>query len=264
MEVNDGESQVQDVQADQVNDALGMDQEAPLEAADDQSEGSRSNESLAVQKRLKAQKRSHEREVRALHQRIGEMESRMAQPNMQSQDHDQYSQPPADIDQHIHKAVSYALRAKEDEERKAREAQNQAHVNREYQDFGRHLDSMNDKYEDFHDVVYGDETPYTSVMRDYALTLPRKGNGSAGEVLYKLGKNPEELERISKLHPLKQAAELSKLSHALISGGENKSSQAPRPMGQIKSNPASNSNAAITEKTPVGSIRERMKSGSWK
>ena len=99
-------------------------------------------------------------------------------------------------------------------------------------------------------------------MRDAALMLPKKGPGSAGEVLYKLGKNPEELSRIAKLHPVDQASELVALSHALISGGENKQSQS-RPLGQIKSNPVVNS-AGVTDKTPVSDIRDRMKKGTFK
>jgi hypothetical protein len=56
---------------------------------------------------------------------------------------------------------------------------------------------------------------------------------------------------------------MAKLSHALISGGEQKASQPNRPLGQIKSNPVTNSHV-VTDKTPVGSIRQRMKSGNWK
>lgn len=271
MEVQDELTQGQDGLAGQVMDNLGV-EESNLEGnaqeleESNQSEGSHFNETLAVQKRLKSQRRAHEREVRELHARIGDLESRMTQPNAsheQSANPYQSGQAAGTVEEHIHKAVSYALQHKEMEERKAHEAQNQAHVHRQYQEFQKHLDNMGDKYDDFHDVVLGRDTPYTPSMRDYALTLPRNGAGSAGEVLYKLGNNRQELERISKLHPLDQASEMAKLSHALISGGEQKSSQSNRPLGQIKSNPVSHSHA-VTDKTPVGNIRQRMKSGTWK
>jgi len=272
MDSRDGSSQEQDVQSDQVMNSLGVPEghgennESDSQDGGTESEGSRSDATLSVQKRLKSQKRAHEREVRELHQRIGDLESRMTPPNSESQDQSRnpYGEPEGEgVDETIHKAVSYALRQKDMEERKARDAQSQAHVQKSYNDFNKHLENMNDKYDDFGDVVFGQDTPYTTSMRDYALTLPRKGNGSAGEVLYKLGKNPEELSRIAKLHPLDQASELAKLSHALISNGEEKGNQSTRPLGQIKSNPVSN-NAAITEKTPIGSLRQRMKSGNWK
>lgn len=268
MEVQDRSNQVQDGLGDEVNDSLGIHGETTEKSGEEheQSEGSHSQETLAVQKRLKSQKRAHEREVRDLHARIGDLESRMTQPNpSQSQPINPYTAPinGSGVDEQIHKAVSYALQHKDMEERKARDAQSAAHVNRQYQDFQKHLDNMGDKYDDFHDVVLGRDTPFTPAMRDYALTLPKSGAGSAGEVLYKLGQNQSELERISKLHPLDQASEMARLSHALISGGESKSSDSTRPMGQIKSNPVSNS-AAVTDKTPVGSIRQRMKSGNWK
>ena len=271
MEVQD---KSQDGMADQVMEGLGVDEgshdgneSASHEGqSDDHSEGKQSDATLSVQKRLKSQKRAHEREVHALHARIGDLEARMSQPNTS---HEQAANPyqgghqDASIDEHIHKAVSYALQHKEMEERKAHESRQQQHVHRQYQEFSKHLDGMNDKYDDFHDVVYGADTPYTTHMRDYALTLPRKGTGSAGEVLYKLGKNPKELERISRLHPLDQASEMAALSHALIDVGEHKTASSNRPLGQIKSNPVTNSHA-VNDKTPVGDIRQRMKSGSWK
>ena len=268
MDDMDMSSQDQDGQGNDVMDSLGVQQEQseaqdePHEEPKDSSQGAHSKETLAVQKRLKAQRRAHEREVRDLHARIGDLESRMTQPNLQ---HDQkanpYSGQPGD--EAIHKAVGYALQQRDMAERQAKQQHDKALLAREYQDFQKHLDHVGDKYDDFHDVVYGNDTPYTPAMRDYALTLPRSGSGSAGEVLYKLGKNPEELQRIAELPPYKQAAELAKLSHALVSGGDSKNQSSRQPLGNIKSNPVTNS-GAVTDKTPIGSIRERMKSGSWK
>lgn len=218
-----------------------------------------SPETLSVQKRLKAQKRAHERELRDLHSRIGELESRT-----QSQQAPAYSPQDMGVDEQIHKAVSYALQHKEMQERQAQEAQSQAHVNRQHQELQRHLTNMGDKYDDFDEVVLGNHAPFTPAMAQYALTLPRNGSGSAGEVLYKLGKNPDELARIAKLHPIDQASEMARLSHALISGsqGESKSSAQRAPLGSIKSNPVTNS-SSVNEKTSIGELRARMKAG-WK
>lgn len=238
----------------------------PMESGSQGTDGSEGNENkgdpLYVQKRLKQQKRAHEREIRELHTRMEHMQSQL-QPNQSYQPQQNPHEAPqgGGMDDAIHKAVSYALQQKEMEERKARDHQSQQHIAKQYGELNRHLDATADKYDDFDDVVRG-EAPFTAHMRDAALMLPKKGAGSAGEVLYRLGKNPEELSRIAKLHPVDQASELVALSHALISGGENKQSQS-RPLGQIKSNPVVNT-VGVTEKTPVSDIRARMKKGDFK
>lgn len=221
--------------------------------------------------RLKKKTRQQERDIQELHARIAEMQSQL-QPNQSMQQpqqspydsgnpmQQQPQQGAGNMDM-IQQAVSYALQQKEMEERRAKESEAQKHIVKQYQDLNKHLDTTADKYDDFDDVVRG-EAPFTAAMRDIALTLPKKGAGSAGEVLYRLGKNPEELSRIAKLHPVDQAAELIALSHALISGGEQKQSQ-PRPLGNIKSNPVVNS-VGVTEKTSVSDIRSRMKKGTFK
>jgi hypothetical protein len=190
-----------------------------------------------------------------------------SQPQQSNYDPGVYDEdvPAGSVDEQIHKAVSFALQHRDKEERRAKEAEAAQHVNKQYQELHRHLDHLGDKYDDFDEIVRGQETPFTTHMRDAALLLDldHKNPGSAGEVLYKLGKNPEELKRISKLHPLEQAREMVKLSKALISGGENKTQQPTRHLGQIKNSPVNNSHG-VNEKTPIGSIRERMKSGNWK
>lgn len=241
---------------------LGQATEMNDESQDSEASSSK-GDPLYVQKRLKQQKRQHEREIRDLHARMADMQSQM-QPNQFSQSQnnpDNAMGNQGGVDDAIHKAVSYALQHRDMEERKAKEQQSQQHIAKQYQELNKHLDSTSDKYDDFDDVVRGD-APFTAHMRDAALMLPKKGPGSAGEVLYKLGKDPEALARIAKLHPVDQASELVALSHALISVGDNKS-QANRPLGQIKSNPVVNS-AGVNEKTPISDLRSRMKQGTFK
>lgn len=218
-----------------------------------------SSDPLYVQKRLKQQKRAHEREMRDMQARIADMQAQMQPPNQPQ--NSPYEAGNSGVDDAIHKAVSFALQHREAEERKANEAKSQQHIAKQYQELNKHLDSTADKYEDFDDVVRGD-APFTAHMRDAALMLPKKGPGSAGEVLYKLGKDPDALARIAKLHPVDQASELVALSHALISGGEQKGMNS-RPLGQVKANPVVNS-SGITDKTPISSIRDRMKQGTFK
>lgn len=270
MEAQEMASQEKDSLAGDVMESLGE----PKEAADEINEShdsagaanptENSNDPLYVQKRLKQQRRQHDREIRELHARNAELQSKLGSNLSQDQASNPYMNQvePGSVEEHIHKAVSFALNHRDMEERKAKEAENAAHVQKQYNELYKHLDSLEDKYHDFHDIVFGNDTEYTPAMRDYSMTLPKTGKGSAGEVLYNLGKNPSELQRIAKLHPIDQASEMARLSHALISGGESKGSQ-PRPLGQIKSNPVTSSHAT-TDKTPISNIRQRMKSGTWK
>lgn len=239
-----------DVPAEQMENAV----ESPNGA-----ENAGSNDPLYVQKRLKQQKRAHEREMREMQARMAEIQAQMQQSNQPQ--NNPYDAGNGGVDDAIHKAVSFALQHREMEERKAKEAQSQQHIAKQYQELNKHLDSTADKYDDFDEVVRGD-APFTAHMRDAALMLPKKGPGSAGEVLYRLGKDPDALNRIAKLHPVDQASELVALSHALISGGEQKGNQS-RPLGQVKANPVVNS-AGVTDKTPISSIRDRMKQGTFK
>lgn len=211
--------------------------------------------------RLKRKNRQHEREIRDLHARIAEMQQ---QP--QQQQPGGYGSPDmssGNVDETIQRAVSYALQQKELEERKLREAEAQAEIGKEYQGLQNHLDSTADKYDDFDETVRSDHVPFTATIRDTALLLPRKGPGSAGEVLYKLGKNPDELSRISKLPSYKQAAEVVALSHALASGNDKQQPVSSRPLGTVKSNPVTNS-AGVTDKTTPAQIRALMKAGKFK
>jgi len=256
--------------AGEVAESLGDDSHAMEDATsnDEAGHSENANETLAVQKRLKAQRRAHDRELRAMQSRIDQLQSQVSQRHANNGEHYQDDSGAANmggVDEQIHKAVSYALQHKEMQERKAKEDEQKAHVHRQYGELHKHLDSVADKYDDFDDVVRGQDAPFTDHMRDASLLLPRSGAGSAGEVLYKLGKNPEELKRISKLHPLDQASELVKLSHALINGGASKGNLNPvNPLGNIKNNPVTNSRS-VTEKTPVSDLRKRMKAGgkSW-
>lgn len=245
----------------EVAEGLGV----PKDAMNDESQESEGNENtgetLAVQKRIKQLKRAHEREMREMQSRMDNMQSQ-SQPNqMNNQQMNPEEAGDGGINDAIHKAVSFALQHRDMEEQKAKEHESKAHIAKQYQELNKHLDQTADKYDDFDDVVRG-EAPFTAHMRDAALMLPKKGPGSAGEVLYRLGKDPESLARIAKLHPVDQASELVALSHALISGGEQKGSP-NRPLGQIKSNPVVNS-VGVNEKTPVSDIRSRMKAGKFK
>lgn len=225
-----------------------------------------------VKKRLGMQAKKHQREMRQLQEQLMQMQSQMGQ-----QPHSQYSErqnvnnsyhspgqpdaPSMSEEEKIQRAVRLALGAKEHEEKQARAEEAKAHVHKQYQRLNDEFDKAADKYEDFDDVVRGDDAPFTPHVRDALLLVD-----NPAEVAYRLGKDRSKLSEISKLHPLDQAREVNKLSFALMGGNNGKPSSASsksNPMGSIRANPAASS-TAVTDKTPPSAIRARMKAGTWK
>lgn len=259
----------EDGQSGAVDPGYESEQEAQLVGGESEGEG---KESLteSMQKRLHAKERKHRKEIRELHDRISNMQHMMtgesANPAHTAYNTNPYpseGQPPSpgmNEEDRIKHAVRLALGMKDHEERQAKDAERQAHVHKQYQRLNDEFDNASDKYDDFDDVVRGNDVPFTPHVRDALLLVE-----NPAEVAYRLGKNRSELERISKLHPLDQAREVNKLSFSLMSGNHGKSSTAQKtsPMGSIRQNPA-HSSTSITDKTPPGEIRRRMKAGTWK
>jgi len=213
-----------------------------------------------IKDRLGRQQHKHNKELRSLHSKIADLESKFSQPmgynNMQNPPVD-YSGPVEDgsMQDIIHKSVAAALQAEQQKKMALEQHQKMQHVQNKYQALHEDLDKAAMEHEDFDDVVRGNNVKFTEAMRDTAVLLPRDVRA---QVLYKLGKNPSELERISNLHPVDQAEEMVKL--ALAMGSESKT-HAPesRPLGQVKNSPISTQ--AINEKTSVSELRKRLKDG---
>lgn len=224
----------------------------------------------AVRKRIHAQAKKHHREMRAMQQQMLQMQAQMGGDSAVPQyPHDtqnaypspgQPNGPGMSEEEKIQHAVRLALSAKEQQEQQAQMADRHAHVQKQYQRLNDEFDRANEKYDDFDEVVRGDDTPFTTHVRDALLLVE-----NPADVAYRLGKNKSELERISKLHPLDQAREVNKLSFTLLGGNNGKSSSVHKsnPLGMVKVNPT-NSSSAITDKTPPSVIRARMKAGTWK
>jgi hypothetical protein len=269
-DVQDVQDQAESGEVKEQMTGLGYDPVAAEESSDSEAkETADKDDPYSVKKRLGMQAKRHQREMRAMQEQLAQMQAHMSQ----GQTMPEFNQHPTNPypssgqpngmggseEERIQKAIRYAFQAKDDEERRAREAQSQAHVQRQYQRLNNDLDKAADKYEDFDEVVRGD-TPYSQAIRDALLLVE-----NPGDVAYKLGKNRQELDRILQLHPIDQAREVNKLSVALISGNGGKQSSSPRgnPLNPIRNNPVNNS-SAVTDKTPPSVIRARMKAGTWK
>lgn len=240
-----------------------------IDSQDSGSQGSLATEAdpASIKKRLGLQAKKHAREMRAMQDELIHLRSQM-NSNQSQDDNTQHFQSPGQPsaatdaeEDRIRKAVRFALDAKDAEKRKSEEAEQKAHVQKQYKRLQNELDSASDKYDDFDDVVRGDDATFTPAIRDALLLVD-----NPADVAYALGKNRDNLQKISKLHPYDQAREVTKLAFALMSGGnasKGSSASSGKLMGNIKSNPAHNS-TAINGKTPVSSIRARMKAGTFK
>lgn len=260
----DDETRIADpVNAEAVQESLGMGDDAPESPRED---APKDDLPLAAKERLGRQEKRHKKEMRAMQAQLADLQARMSsqpqQPDFQQQQpinpYTQQPIQPGSVEDQIHRAVSMALQAKDAQERQALQAQQAMKVRDEYQKFHQRLDAASDKYDDFDDVVRSPNAKFTDAMRDTAMVLP-----NAEDVLYKLGKNPAELERISQLDPISQSRELVTLSHALMNGEMGKGNNASRGkvMSEIKGTPMSS--AEITDKTPISVLRQKLKSG-WR
>jgi hypothetical protein len=85
------------------------------------------------------------------------------------------------------------------------------------------------KYDDFEQVAYNPKLPVTETM---AQTIQATDNGP--DVIYYLGSNPKEAERIARLSPLLQAREIGKIEAKLgANPPAKKTSTAPAPIAPV-------------------------------
>lgn len=245
---------------DAVNQSLGLSSE---QIEDVKAESDELPE--AAKKRLGMQEKRHKKELRKMQQQVDELRDHLRtrpEPlNSPEQNMNPYTSQPESggMDETVYKAVAKALQIQKAQEQEAKDAERRQHVQKSYRTLQDNLDNASSTYEDFDDVVKSDDAPYTDSMRDAALLIE-----NAPDVLYHLGKDREKLKRISELHPLEQAREVIKLSHALAAGngGKSNSSSNTKPLGQIKNNPITSN--TVNEATSVGELRKRMKEGGKK
>lgn len=112
-----------------------------------------------------------------------------------------------------------------------------------------------DKYVDFEQVAYNRDLPVTDAM---AHTIQSSEIGP--ELLYHLGSNPKESERISKLSPLMQAREIGKIEAALTANPPaRKTTSAPAPIAPVT---ARSSSAPVYDTTDPRAIKS-MSTSEW-
>lgn len=235
-----------------------------VEASEQPSEEKQTKEEIPVwvKEKLGKEKKRHSKELRALKEQIAAMQS-MLGGNQTSNDvqNTQMRDPytgneikPGSVQEEVYKALQSALLANKQQEAKQKELEKLAVVKQSYNRLQEEMENASEVYEDFDDIVRDDNAPFTPAMRDTAALL-----SNPVDVLYKLGKNRNELNRIASLHPIQQAQEMIRLSFDLM-GQKKNTSSAPKPITPLKNNPAISSTARITEKSSVSEIRKYLKS----
>lgn len=221
---------------------------------------------LVAKERLGRQEKRHKKELRAMQEQLTAMQAHLGSPNQPVSNFEQpvnpYTTPaynPGSVNDHMQVIANYAQQQqqKEMQQQRMQEAYKQAQMQKLHQGLQNNLDKGSDKYDDFDDVVRAPDAAFTPAMRDAAMILPHE---NAHEVLYKLAKNPDELNRIGRLLPHEQAREMMKLSVALKDGNGSSPVKTANTMGSLKSNPVSSS--SVSDTTSVSELRKRMKAGS--
>ena len=111
------------------------------------------------------------------------------------------------------------------------------------------------KYDDFEQVAYNPKLPVTETM---AQTIQASDNGP--DVIYYLGSNPKEAERIARLSPLLQAREIGKIEARLgANPPAKKTSTAPAPIAPVTARTAS---APAYDTTDPRSVKS-MSTSEW-
>jgi hypothetical protein len=111
------------------------------------------------------------------------------------------------------------------------------------------------KYDDFEQVAYNPKLPVTETM---AQTIQSSDIGP--DVIYHLGSNPKEAERIARLPPLLQAREIGKIEARLgANPPAKKTSTAPAPIAPVT---ARTSGASAYDTTDPRSVKS-MSTSEW-
>jgi len=159
-------------------------------------------------------------------------------PTLESVDYDEavYQQKMAEwVQSNIDQKVEQRLSAKE---KAAQEAQQLESQQKQIQSFGKKAESFAEKAADYYDIAHN---PYLDVSESMRDALIAADNGP--EVLYHLGKNPQEASRIFHLPPHVQALEIGRLDARLSMPQPKKTTSAPPPIDPLKGS----SSAAVDE-----------------
>lgn len=195
-----------------------------------------------VGKRLAREQRKWEREQA---QRASEAQTRQAAetaPDLYPEQFGSYE----DYAEALAERKAEELLARRDAARQQAELLNSYHDREE---------QARDKYDDFEQVAYNPNLPVTEVM---AQSIQSSDIGP--DVLYYLGSNPKEADRIARLSPILQAKEIGKIEASMASNPPVKrTSTAPAPIAPVT---ARSSGTPAFDTTDPRSVKN-MSTSDW-
>ena len=129
-------------------------------------------------------------------------------------------------EQRAAKIVEERLKARDEQVSKAKAEEADRTLTQNWQ---KSVEKVRDKYDDYDEVTQDEGFNPTPAMARAMLESDQKA-----EIAYYLAKNPEEMERIAKMSPLRQAAEVLKLEDKVASKAPaKKPSKAPAPIDPV-------------------------------
>jgi hypothetical protein len=215
--------------------------ETPETSAEPETPKTFSQEELdaIVGKRLAREQRKWEREQA---QRFSEQQARQQPTDLRPEQFGSYD----DYAEALAERKAEDLLARREAERQQQSMLEQYHDREE---------ATRDKYDDFDQVAYNPNLPVTEYM---AQSIQASDVGP--DVLYWLGTNPKEADRIARLPPLLQAKEIGKIEVSLSSNPPvRKTSTAPAPINPVT---ARASGAPSYDTTDPRSVKS-MSTSEW-
>ena len=167
------------------------------------------------------------------------------------EDYEKYLEAKAEwtAEQRAGKIVEERLKARDEQAKKAEADKADQALTKSWTDS---VAKVRDKYDDYDEVTQDEGFNPTPAMARAMLESDQKA-----EIAYYLAKNPEEMERIAKLSPLRQAAEVMKLEDKVASKSPaKKPSKAPAPIDPVGGKSKGDENA-LRDDLPIEEWKRR-------
>jgi hypothetical protein len=223
----------------------------------------------AIQKRLAKEARKHERERMQLETELRYLRENAASNTKQADPTDIPKPKESDFENYSEYLEAYAdwkvdvkLRQKEIEQATSAQKASQESENRRLKELhDSTIERGEQKYDDFEDVAMktGEMLQAKGLRFSAAMVNSLVEAENAPDIVYFLGNNLDEAERIARLPAFAQAKEIGKLEDKLLAKPKKQISKAPEPINPVTSGKASN-DTVLSDDLPLDEwVRRRNK-----